>query len=74
MDVKVKYRLSCNRTVVGKKVETFKIERLDDAARHDMDCVHNPGQFPLLDIKKIPVMLSGYDKGVTVVDRVDIQN
>jgi len=72
--VKMKYRLPGNFAIVGKDVESLKFKALNNCPCNHLCNVQNIVQVGFSNVKEIEAMRLGNDQGVTVVNRIDVQN
>jgi hypothetical protein len=75
-DVKVKmeYRLSGNFSIVGENIEPVKVQAVRERLGDDVDCVHHAMERIGRERQKILAMPFGDNKGVAVVNRLNIEN
>jgi hypothetical protein len=74
MEMKVKYGLPRNLPVVGKDIETRRVERIDDGPGNDMRREDDCGKLGRGDIDKRQSVRPGYDKDMPEVYRINIED
>jgi hypothetical protein len=74
VDVKVRDGLKCRNPIVLEEMEAGGLQRVSNGGAHGACQPHGRDEVLVADIVERLGMGAGNDKGVTVVDRIDIQH
>lgn len=74
VDVKMENGLAGDGAIVCKKIESFEFEGLYQGMGDGMDRLHNARKLICSHFQKVPMMPFGDDQGMSIVDRINIEN
>jgi len=72
--MKMKYRLPCCKSIVGKNIKPFRLKRINNCLRDDVSCFHQIGKFFLSNGEERFAVSLGKNKRMSEMDRIDIED